>query len=203
MGRSAEGRKGDAGFFWRQRRRRSSPPCETIEPVRLDSPLIFSSPHSGRCYPKAFWRPPASTCTRCAARKMLRWTISSPPRRRMAHPCCARIFRAPSSTSIAKPMSSTRNCSTSRLPSFRQYALPAGRGRTGQIARVVAEGQAIYASALRSPKGLRRIERRLQALSRRAGGPDDARGADIRRRGPDRLPFHALAHADRRRPTAL
>jgi N-formylglutamate amidohydrolase len=33
---------------------RKSPPCETIEPDRLDSPLVFSSPHSGRDYPPDF-----------------------------------------------------------------------------------------------------------------------------------------------------
>src|SRR5271167_811049 len=30
------------------------PPVETIEPARLCSPLIFSSPHSGSIYPKRF-----------------------------------------------------------------------------------------------------------------------------------------------------
>jgi N-formylglutamate amidohydrolase len=30
------------------------PPIETIEPVRLTSPLIFSSPHSGSTYPERF-----------------------------------------------------------------------------------------------------------------------------------------------------
>jgi len=30
------------------------PPVETIEPVRLSSPLIFSSPHSGSTYPERF-----------------------------------------------------------------------------------------------------------------------------------------------------
>ena len=30
------------------------PPVETIEPVRLTSPLIFSSPHSGSSYPERF-----------------------------------------------------------------------------------------------------------------------------------------------------
>lgn len=30
------------------------PPVETIEPTRLSSPLIFSSPHSGSTYPKRF-----------------------------------------------------------------------------------------------------------------------------------------------------
>lgn len=30
------------------------PPVETIEPVRLNSPLVFSSPHSGSIYPESF-----------------------------------------------------------------------------------------------------------------------------------------------------
>ena len=29
-------------------------PIETIEPVRLTSPLVFSSPHSGSIYPERF-----------------------------------------------------------------------------------------------------------------------------------------------------
>src|SRR6266481_2499665 len=28
--------------------------CETIEPARLTSPLVFSSPHSGSVYPERF-----------------------------------------------------------------------------------------------------------------------------------------------------
>src|SRR3974390_1292777 len=30
------------------------PPVETIDPVRLSSPLVFSSPHSGSIYPERF-----------------------------------------------------------------------------------------------------------------------------------------------------
>ena len=36
-------------------------PIETIEPARLASPLVFSSPHSGSAYPPPFSPPPGST----------------------------------------------------------------------------------------------------------------------------------------------
>ena len=136
-------------------------------------------------------------------RKTWRWTISSPPPRSMARRCCARISRAPCSTPIASPTNSTPNCSTRRRPPTPITRSLRVAGGLGAVARVVSEGKAIYADRIPLAEGLERIESlykpyhaMLEALMARAH-------AEIRRRRADRLPFHALAHADRRHPPPL
>ncbi len=135
-------------------------PCETVEPSRLISPLIFSSPHSGRIYPTEFL---------AASRLDLRMLRSSEdvavddlfaaaplygapllranfPRafldvNREADELDPKLFDPP-------PSSAAANTRSLRVASG-----------LGAIARVVAEGQAIYRSRIPLAEGLERIEK--------------------------------------------
>jgi N-formylglutamate amidohydrolase len=151
------------------------PACETLEPIRLDSPLVFSSPHSGHFYPPDFL---------AASRLDLRALRSSEdvavddlfsaaplhgaPLLRASYPRAfldvnreageldGRLFDQP-------------------LPAYANTRSLRVAGGLGAIPRVVAEGQAIYPGRIPLSEGLERIEKlykpyhaALEALMNRA-----------------------------------
>ena len=106
-------------------------PIETIEPARLSSPLIFSSPHSGSTYPERFLAASRLDPLDAApVRGRLSWTNCSCLASRSGRRCCGPCSPGPIWTSIASPTSSTRRCSTGRLPDFANTRSLQGCGRS-------------------------------------------------------------------------
>lgn len=151
------------------------PPCETLEPLRLESPVVFSSPHSGKFYPPEFL---------AASRLDLRALRSSEdvavddlfsaapqhgaPLLRANYPrSFLDVNRDPSELDgrlFDQPLPAHANTRSLRVASG-----------LGAIPRVVAEGQPIYPDRIPLVEGLERIERlykpyhaALEALMERA-----------------------------------
>ena len=143
------------------------PPCETVEPEVLTSPLVFSSPHSGRFYPPEFLA--ASRLTPQALRSsedMARGRSCSPPRPRIGAPLLrGQLPRA--------PMLDVNREAGELDPKLFDPPPPANANRSLRVAaglgvapRVVSEGQPIYGGKIPLAEGLARIESALPALSR-------------------------------------
>ncbi len=135
------------------------PACETLEPGRLESPLVFSSPHSGRFYPPEFL---------AASRLDLRALRSSEdvavddlfaaaplhgaPLLRANYPrSFLDVNRDPAELDARlfdQPLPAHANTRSLRVASG-----------LGAIPRVVAEGQAIYRDRIPLAEGLERIEK--------------------------------------------
>ncbi len=146
------------------------PPCETLEPDRLARRWFFPRLIRAGITRRHFWPRRGSICATLRRSEDVRSTICSPPRPLMARLCCARIFRAPFSTSTASPRTRSAACSTSRLPALantRSLRVAAG---LGVIPRVVAEGQAIYADRIRAGRRAGADRGALQTLSRTLEG---------------------------------
>jgi N-formylglutamate amidohydrolase len=134
------------------------PPCETLEPERLCSPLVFSSPHSGRNYPLAFLA--ASRLDLRALRSSEDVLVDDLFAAAPSHG--APLLRAHFPRSVTDVNREAYELDSKLFnetpPSFantRSLRVAAG---LGVIPRVVAEGQAIYAERIALAEGLRRIE---------------------------------------------
>ena len=134
------------------------PPCETIEPERLTSPLVFSSPHSGRNYPLAFLA--ASRLDLRALRSsedvLVDDLFAAAPRH--GSPLLRAHFPRSMTDVNREAHELDSKLFNETPPSFantRSLRVAAG---LGVIPRVVAEGQAIYADRIALAEGLRRIE---------------------------------------------
>ncbi len=133
-------------------------PCETLEPERLCSPLVFSSPHSGRNYPLAFLA--ASRLDLRALRSSEDVLVDDLFAAAPSHG--APLLRAHFPRSVTDVNREAYELDSKLFnetpPSFantRSLRVAAG---LGVIPRVVAEGQAIYAERIALAEGLRRIE---------------------------------------------
>jgi N-formylglutamate amidohydrolase len=137
----------------------ATPPCATAEPKLLASPLVFSSPHSGRCYPKAFLA--ASRLDLQALRSSEDVAVDDlfvaapahgAPLLRANFPrAFLDVNREPNELDpklFDQPPPASSNLRSLRVASG-----------LGTIARVVAEGQAIYRERIPLAEGLERIEK--------------------------------------------
>ena len=100
----------------------------------------------------------------------------------MARPSCGRIFRAPSSTSIAKPYELDPKLFDETPPSYANTRSLRVAGRPRDHPRVVAEGQAIYRDRIRAGRRAERIETYYKPYHAMLEGLMNADGAAIRRR---------------------
>jgi N-formylglutamate amidohydrolase len=148
-GRISSSFDGDLGF---------APPFEVIEPGELTSPLVFSSPHSGRVYPETF----------LAAAK-----LDAAALRRSEDAYVDELFAAAGAVGAPmlrahfprayldlnrEPYELDAKLFDGPLPQFantRSLRVAAG---LGTIPRVVADAREIYSSRLSVDEALRRIE---------------------------------------------
>jgi N-formylglutamate amidohydrolase len=133
-------------------------PVEIVEPALLDSPLVLSSPHSGRTYPASFLA--ASRLDPAMLRRSEDCFVDE--LFAGAHECGAPLVRATFPRAFLdanrEPFELDPRMFDGRLPAHantRSLRVAAG---LGTIARLVAESQEIYARRLPVEVGLRRIE---------------------------------------------
>ncbi len=134
------------------------PGFEVIEPRSLESPLVFSSPHSGSVYPASF----------LAAAKLDAWTLRR-SEDAWVDELYARVpeFGAPLARAWfprafldvnREPYELDPRMFDERLPAFANTRSMRVAGGLGTIARVVGEAREIYAGKLPVAEAMRRIE---------------------------------------------
>jgi len=150
-------------------------PIETIEPVRLSSPLIFSSPHSGSAYPQRFLA--ASRLDPLTLRRSEDAFVDELflPCVALGAPLLRAIFPRAYLDVNREPYELDPKVFDGRLPEFantRSLKVAVG---LGTIPRVVGDAQPIYKQPIPVSEGLGRIEalyrpyhERLRALIDRA-----------------------------------
>ncbi len=152
-----------------------APPCETIEPARLDSPLVFSSPHSGAYYPPEFLA--ASRLELRALRSSEDVAVDDLFAAAPLHG--APLLRAKFPRAFLdvnrEPFELDGKLFDQPLPAYANTRSLRVASGLGAIPRVVAEGQAIYSDRISLAEGLDRIEKlykpyhaALEALMTRA-----------------------------------
>ena len=136
----------------------NAPPCETIEPERLTSPLVFSSPHSGCAYPPEFL---------AASQLDLRMLRSSEDvavddlfsaAKLHGAPLLRANFPRALLDANREPYELDPKLFDQPPPAYantRSLRVAAG---LGAVPRVVSEGKAIYADRIPLAEGLARIE---------------------------------------------
>jgi N-formylglutamate amidohydrolase len=153
------------------------PPVETIEPVRLTSPLVFSSPHSGSLYPDAFLA--ASRLDALTLRRSEDAFVDALflPCVDLGAPLIRAVFPRAFLDVNREPDELDPKVFDGPLPDFantRSLRVAVG---LGTIPRVVGDAQPIYKQPLSLTEGLARIDAlyrpyhaRLEALIERARG---------------------------------
>jgi len=130
---------------------------EIVEPKRLRAPLIFNSPHSGSHYPASFLA--KSRLDERAVRQsedvdvdeLFYAAVSDAPLLRAHFPRAWLDVNR-------EPFELDPGMFSDPLPSFANTASARVASGLGTIPRVVADGKAIYASALTTAEALARIE---------------------------------------------
>ena len=151
------------------------PPFDVLEPPRLDSPLVFSSPHSGSVYPRRFLD--SSRLDALALRRsedaFVDDLFAGVPS--LGAPLIRARFPRAYLDLNREPYELDPRMFDGRLPSFVNTRSVRVAGGLGTIARVVGESQDIYTARLSVAEGLARIDRfykpyhrRLRALLDRA-----------------------------------
>jgi N-formylglutamate amidohydrolase len=147
------------GLFVASEHDPATPPCETIEPSSLSSPLIFSSPHSGHLYPPEFL---------AASRLDLRVLRSSEDVAVDDLFAAAPLHGAPLvRANFPRAFLDVNREAYELDPKLFDQPPPASANTRslrvasglGTIARVVAEGQSIYPDRISLTEGLQRIEK--------------------------------------------
>jgi len=134
------------------------PSIETIEPLRLASPLVFSSPHSGRVYPPEFLAASALDLQtlRSSEDVAVDELFSAAPRHG------APLLRANFPRSFLdvnrEPYELDPKLFDRPPPDYANTRSLRVAGGLGTIARVVSEGRTIYADRIPLAEGLGRIE---------------------------------------------
>ena len=133
------------------------PPCETVEPEVFRSPLVFSSPHSGRFYPPDFLA--ASRLTPQALRSSEDMAVDTLFAAAPAHG--APLLRA----NYPRAWLDVNREAGELDPKLFDPAPPANANRSLRVAaglgvapRVVSEGQPIYGGKIPLAEGFARIE---------------------------------------------
>ena len=150
-------------------------PVETIEPARLSSPLVFSSPHSGSIYPRRFLA--ASRLDPLTLRRSEDAYVDELflPCVALGAPLLRALFPRAYLDVNREPHELDPQVFEGRLPEFantRSLRVAVG---LGTVPRVVGDAQPIYRAPLTVAEGLGRIEwlyrsyhRQLRALIDRA-----------------------------------
>jgi N-formylglutamate deformylase len=153
----------------------ATPPCEIIEPERLTSPLVFSSPHSGRRYSAGFL-----ASSRLDLRALRSSEDVAVDELFSAAPLLgAPLLRAHFPRAL---LDANRDADELDPKLFFEPPPPTANPRSlrvaaglGVVPRVVSEGQAIYRDRISLAEGLARIETchrpyhaRLESLMARA-----------------------------------
>jgi hypothetical protein len=133
-------------------------PFEVIEPERLDTPLILSSPHSGRIYPARFLK-----LARLDAQALRRSEDAFvddlfAPAARAGAPMLRAHFPRAYLDANREPYELDPRMFDGKLPTFANTRSLRVAGGLGTIARVVGEAQDIYARRLPVEEAMRRIE---------------------------------------------
>ncbi|WP_425332544.1 N-formylglutamate amidohydrolase [Candidatus Rhodoblastus alkanivorans] len=137
---------------------RARPACETLEPERLASPLVFSSPHSGRAYSEDFLAASALDL------QMLRSSedVAVDDLFAVAPLLGAPLLRANFPRAFLdvnrEPYELDSKLFVEPLPDYANTRSLRVASGLGTIARVVSEGRPIYRERIPLAEGLARIE---------------------------------------------
>jgi len=148
---------------------------ETCDPATLGTPLVFSSPHSGTIYPARFLEssrlPPHLLRRSEDAHVDLLWSCACA----QGVPMLKALFPRAYLDLNREPYELDPRMFDSALPPFANTRSLRVAGGLGTIARIVSEGQEIYAGKLSVDEAMRRIDllykpwhQALRALLRRA-----------------------------------
>jgi N-formylglutamate amidohydrolase len=153
---------------------RVSPPCEVIEPERLASPLVFSSPHSGRIYPADFLAASALDLQTLRSSEDVAVDDLFAAARLHGAPMLRALFPRAFLDVNREPYELDPRLFAEPLPDYANTRSLRVAGGLGTIARVVAEGRTIYRGRIALAEALARIETyykpyhaRLEALMSR------------------------------------
>ena len=135
------------------------PPFDVVEPVRLESPLVFSSPHSGSVYPRRFLESARldALALRRSEDAFVDELFDGVPS--LGAPLIRARFPRAYLDLNREPYELDPRMFEGRLPGFVNTRSVRVAGGLGTIARVVGESQEIYATRLSVEEGLARIER--------------------------------------------
>lgn len=151
------------------------PPFDVLEPTRLVSAVVLSSPHSGRVYPARFLA--AARLDAASLRRSEDVFVDElfAPCTALGVPLLRARFPRAYLDANREPYELDPGMFEGRLPPYANTRSIRVAGGLGTIARVVGDAQEIYGSRLRVEDGLRRIEglhkpyhAALQALTDRA-----------------------------------
>ena len=153
------------------------PPFEVIEPAALTSPVVLSSPHSGRVYTDRFLR--SARLDAASLRRSEDAFVDDlfEPAVSLGLPLLRAHFPRAYLDLNREPYELDPRMFDGRLPAYVNTRSVRVAGGLGTIARVVGDSQEIYAKRLPVEEGLRRIDElhkpyhaTLQALLHRALG---------------------------------
>ncbi|MGQ0672305.1 MAG: N-formylglutamate amidohydrolase [Hyphomicrobium sp.] len=147
-----------------------SPPYLVLAPAELTSPFVFCSPHSGRIYPQRFLE--QSRLDPLTLRKSedslvdeLFASVAS-----LGAPLIAARFPRAYLDVNREPYELDPELFDEPLPDFANSQSVRVVGGLGTIARIVADGEEIYAAPLSLPAALERIERLYRPFHEALGG---------------------------------
>jgi N-formylglutamate amidohydrolase len=152
-------------------------PFDILEPAQLETPVILSSPHSGRIYPARFLA--ASRLNAQALRKSEDAFVDDlfAPANALGAPLLRAHFPRAFLDANREPYELDPRMFDGKLPACANTRSLRVAGGLGTIARVVGEAQDIYRRRLPVEEALRRIEglykpfhQALRGLMRRAAG---------------------------------
>jgi N-formylglutamate amidohydrolase len=152
-------------------------PFDILDPEHLETPVILSSPHSGRVYPARFLD--ASRLNAQALRKSEDAFVDDllAPANALGAPLLRAHFPRAFLDANREPYELDPRMFDGKLPAFANTRSLRVAGGLGTIARVVGESQDIYKRRLPVEEALRRIEglykpfhHTLRGLMRRAAG---------------------------------
>src|SRR5213083_287297 len=134
------------------------PPFEILEPVECRGPVVFSSPHSGRVYPRAFLssaKLDLATLRRSEDSFVDDLIAGVVPR---GHPLVRVHFPRCYVDVNREPYELDPRMFDGRLPSFANTRSMRVAGGLGTVARVVGDAQEIYHQRIPIDDAIRRIE---------------------------------------------
>ncbi len=134
------------------------PPFEMVEPSALTSPLVLSSPHSGRVYPERFLR--SARLDPASLRRSEDAFVDDlfEPAVSLGIPMLRAHFPRAFLDLNREPYELDPRMFEGRLPAYVNTRSVRVAGGLGTIARVVGDSQEIYAKRLPVEEGLRRID---------------------------------------------
>jgi N-formylglutamate amidohydrolase len=137
---------------------RVRPHCETIEPEKLISPLVFSSPHSGRAYPAAFLAASALDLQTLRSSEDVAVDDLFAAAPLLGAPLLRANFPRAFLDVNREPYELDPKLFDQAPPLYANTRSLRVAGGLGTLARVVAEGRAIYRDRIPLAEGLARIE---------------------------------------------